>query len=216
MKEELAFLCSDFLHSLNPKKPDWLEHIKDCGKVEQVPILHEDTGITLKLLCSLLQPKNILEVGCGFSFSTHWMLLGAPNSKIDAIDMNGKRLERCIDFLKKSGFSDNVDLHCTNGLEFLESTEKNYDLIFLDSIKKDYQYLLEPSLNHLNEGGYLIVDNILFGGRSVRLEENDKKKYTKGVEALNYFNQMAAEHPKLECSFLNVGDGLLVAKKSTI
>lgn len=202
-----------YVSKLNPKMPTFLQELKTKGDSEKVPIIDDEMGEFLKLFCSLNQPKKILELGCGISYSTHWMLLGAPKTEIIALDANHLRLDICKEYLKKSGFSSQVTL-VNAWIEdyFLESTEK-FDLIFMDSTKKNYIDLLDNCYSSLNDNGYLIADNIFFNGKVLELREDQVKKYQKGVNKLKDFNTAIASHSGFESIFFPLSDGVLVAKK---
>ncbi|PCI27924.1 MAG: hypothetical protein COB67_07465 [SAR324 cluster bacterium] len=204
------------LHYLEPfhqQVPTWLQKIKVEGIQDRVPIVRDDMGQYLKSICSLLQPERILEIGCGISYSTHWMLWGSPGSQVVAIDSNHVRLAQCKEYLKESGFEDQVDLrHCWAEDFFLEN-QQQFDLIFQDSTKKGYSKMIEPIHRSLKVGGVLIVDNIFYNGKTLEMTEAQEKKYAKGVALVNEFNQKISQHPGFQCTFLPLSDGTLLAKR---
>lgn len=208
-------LSLDYISKLNPTLPSWMQEIKAQGVGDKIPILRDDLGQFLKFFCSLISPMRILEIGCGISYSTHWMLMGSENSHVLAIDQNRIRIAICKKYLEKSGFQNRVTLKNCWAEEFLEKNQETFDLIFVDSVKKDYINILQPCLDILDIGGFLVVDNIFFGGKTFYLAPEQEKKYKKGVTALQEFNRIVASHPQLECTFLPLGDGALIAKKVT-
>lgn len=205
-----------YVSGLNPQMPDYLEKLKTYGEKEKVPIIDDEMGEFLKLFCSLFRPKKILELGCGISYSTHWMLLGAPEAKITALDANHIRLDICKTFLEESGFLKNVNLiHSWIEDFFTQNTDnKNtFDLIFLDSTKKNYIDLLDNCYHSLNENGYLIADNIFYNGKVFGITEEQEKKYQKNVDKIKDFNMTIASHGGFESVFFPLSDGALVAQK---
>ena len=211
--ESLYLRGLEYIENLNPPLSDWLQAIKKAGTNGKVPIVDDEMGLFLKLICSVHKPKSILEIGCGISYSTHWMLTGWPNSHITALDANHERLQQCASFLKKSLCADRVELVHGWAEEFFRANTKQYDMVFLDSTKKEYIKLLEGCYKALNVRGILVVDNIFFRGKVFGMTENQVKKYKHGVDLLKKFNEEIARYPGFECTFLPLGDGVLVAQR---
>jgi predicted O-methyltransferase YrrM len=202
-----------YITPLQQPVPEWLEIIKRAGIARKVPIVRDDMGQFLKLICSLITPEWILEIGCGISYSTHWMLLGSPQSKIIALDTNQDRLNQCKTHLERSGFQDRVTLVHQWAEEFFDQNRQKFDLIFQDATKKEYIKMLEPMHTALKTGGTLIVDNIFYGGKVLGMSIEERKKYAKGVALLEEFNQVISQHTGFETTFLPLSDGTLIAKR---
>ncbi len=178
-----------------------------------VPIVHDDMGQFLKIICSIKCPDWILEIGCGVSYATHWMLLGSPNSEIVALDANLDRIKICERHLKDSGFIDQVQLVHQWADDYFNSNQLKFDLIFQDATKKEYINMIDPIYNALKIGGILIVDNIFYSGKTLELSTDEEKKYGKGVALLKKFNKMMSDHTGFESTFLPLSDGTLIAKR---
>ncbi|MGK0288713.1 MAG: caffeoyl-CoA O-methyltransferase [bacterium] len=202
-----------YVTPLNVNVPEWMEEIKQTGVETHVPIVRDDMGWLLRFLCMSEKPKRILELGCGISYSTHWMLLGSPDSTIVALDANLDRIELCREFTKKSGYEDSVEYVHVWIADYLKDKTEQFDLIFMDSGKNEYKDLIDICFDRLKLGGLLIVDNILFNGKVFKLEDNDVKKYTKSAKALRSFNEMMSQHAGFDSSFLPFSDGTLLARK---
>lgn len=202
-----------YLESLNPELPEWMKEIREFGIRNQIPIVRDDLGQFIRLLCNLHKPARILELGSGSCYSTHWFLLGNPDAVITAVDANHHRVEFCEMFIEKTGFKPQVTPVHQRAQDFLETNTETFDLIFLDAMKKEYKDLLDDCVKALNPGGVFLVDNILFGGKVINLLPEQEKKYQNGVNALKAFNQAASVHPDIECTFLPLSDGTLIAQK---
>lgn len=205
----------EYLEQFQKEPYSWLKEIKRVGIARKVPIIDDDMGRFLKMLCALNKPASILEIGCGISYATHWMLLGHPNARITGLDYNQDRLDICADFLKTSGFSGNVTLKRTWAKDFFQTQTSTFDLIFQDSTKKEYAGMLENCYQSLKPGGLLIVDNIFYNGKVMGLADDQEKKYRKAVEALELFNQQISNHEGFDCHFFAISDGVLVAQRKS-
>ncbi len=205
----------DYLEQFQRPLDPWLKEIKRVGIARKVPIIDDDMGRFLKMLCALKRPATILEIGCGISYATHWMLLGNPNARITGLDYNQDRLDMCADFLKMSGFSDNITLCRTWAKDYFQTQRSTFDLIFQDSTKKEYAGMLENCYQSLKPEGLLIVDNIFYNGKVLGLAEDQEKKYKKAVQALELFSQQVSEHKGFDCHFFAISDGVLVAQRKS-
>lgn len=202
-----------YLETIQPDPPAYLRQIKSEGLAQKVPIVDDDMGTFLRMICSLLNPEHILEIGSGISYATHWMLLGSPLSRVVAIDNNKDRLTQSDGYLRKSGFIDQVELKRCWAEDFFRDNRQTFDLVFQDSTKKGYEGMIESCYNCLKPGGILIVDNIFFNRKVFGLSPAQEKKYANGVASLKAFNEKMAQHPGFDCSFLPLSDGVLVARR---
>ncbi|MBT6612454.1 MAG: O-methyltransferase [Deltaproteobacteria bacterium] len=202
-----------YLESVQPSAPAWLEQIKEDGLAQKVPIIRDDMGVFIRMICALRQPETILEIGCGISYATHWMLLGSPRSRVVAIDSNQQRVEQCKTYLEESGYIDRVELRNCWAEDFFKDNHQYFDLIFQDSTKKGYAGMIDQCYQCLKPGGILVVDNVFFNGKVFGLTPDQEKKYSNGVVSVRAFNEKMAKHPGFDCSFLPLSDGILVAQR---
>ena len=193
--------------------PRFLLDQKEEGQETQVPIVGDEVGAMLQLLCSLTRPKRILELGSGIGYSTHWMLLGWPQARITSVDANPDRIEEARAYLTRSGGLPQVRLVNAWAENFLEQPDGPYDLVFLDATKKDYPNLLDQCYSLLGLGGLLVVDNIFYQGKVLSPPEQLSPKELAQAQGMDRFNRKVAAHPGLDSHFLPLGDGLLIARK---
>ncbi len=210
MKERLS--PTEFLDCFSSRLPIFQE-IQTYGRANQVPILSDAAGRALAMLVGLFRPERILEIGCGISYSTHWMLTASESSQIIALDTNLVRLGLSERFLTRSRLLPRVELVHQAGLEYLTQSKALYDLIFIDSTKKGYAELLDECYKHLSPEGLIIADNIFFGGLMFYPDLSLVPRNKAGVRQMQNFCARASSHPRLDCYFLELGDGLMVARK---
>jgi predicted O-methyltransferase YrrM len=89
------------------------------------------------------------------------MAEGFPDAEITAIDHNRVRLEQAKEVTKELK---NVTLVCRTAVDFLKETEDKYDLIFIDSVKKEYPTLFYLAEKLLLPGGTIIFDDVFVYG----------------------------------------------------
>ncbi len=213
MSEEYYQKGLAYLDQFQMATPGWLEEIKTTGLEKKIPIIDDDMGRFLRIICLLCKPGKILEIGCGISYATHWMLLGSPESEITGLDNNADRLAQSERFLNRSGFSKQVNLKRMWANDYFKENNTTFDLILQDSTKKDYAGMIENCYQCLNQKGLFIADNIFYNHKVLGLKPDQEKKYRKGVAALEQFNQEISQHPGFECHFFAISDGVLIAQR---
>lgn len=203
----------NYLETYQQELPAVMQQIRTEGKENKIPIVDDDMGRFLRLICSLSRPQSILEIGVGISYASHWMLLGNPTAEITGLDFNQGRLDQAAAFLAASGHGDQVTLLRMWGKDFFQQNEARFDLILQDSTKKEYAGMLDSCYESLNKNGLLIVDNIFYNGKVFGLTPDQEKKYRNGVNLLEEFNRNVSVHPGFECHFFAISDGVLVAQR---
>ena len=83
-----------------------------------------------------------------------------------------------------------------------------FDLIFIDADKNNYNNYYELSLNLLKSNGFILIDNVLSGGRVVKNNSFDTN--TKNIHALN---KKIFKDKRVDFSLLPIADGLAMVRK---
>lgn len=166
-------------------------------------------GEFLMMLCKLVNPKHILEIG---TFSGYSTLCFAFASSDECIIDTIEALHEYESFLKenfeKNNVAHKIKMHFGQGLDIVEQLDEKYDLIFIDAEKVHYPQYFDLCVEKLNKGGLLIADNILWYGK-VSLDYIDDKE----TEAIREFNKKVTEDTRLENVIIPMRDGLMIARK---
>lgn len=167
-------------------------------------------GQILKMICRMIQPKNILEIGTFTGYSCICMTQTLPeDGQIDTIEIDDEIEPFTRSFFKKSGLAHKIKMHIGDALEIMPTLHKKYDLVFMDGDKRQYSNYYKQVFDMVNPGGYILADNILWDGKVVQdLEPNDT--YTKGILD---FNQMVKEDNRVEKVIFPFRDGIFIIRK---
>jgi predicted O-methyltransferase YrrM len=169
-------------------------------------------GSLLKMLCQMIQPEKICELGTFTGYSAICMAKGtAPETHIHTIELNDE-LEAIIrKFICKAGLEKRITLHIGNALDIIPKIEGPFDLVFIDGDKRQYPQYYEAVFPRLKPGGYIIADNILWGGK-VAMPGMPDDAYTKGIMD---FNNIVRNDARVEKTILPIRDGLSIIKKKS-
>jgi len=181
------------------------------GNVSQMQIAKEQ-GQFLEIIIKISNAKNCLEIGRFTGMSTLFMARGLPpTGKIITIDNSDEFLPLAKKYWDLDGVSSKIQSVIGEGVEVLQSMiDRQYivDLIFIDADKNNYPNYYELSLNLLNKGGIIIIDNMLWNGDVADIKKNDSQTST-----IRDLNLKIQNDLRVEFSLLPLSDGLSFIRK---
>ncbi len=168
-------------------------------------------GKLLTLLCRLLQPRTVVEIGTYSGYSALAMAAGMPEgSRIFTFEINDEQEDFTRPWLENSPWRAKVDIRMVIGdiLQAEEQVPEGIDLAFVDGNKRDYLAYYEFLLPRLSPGGCMLADNTLWDGHVLEPERDDPQ--TLGIRA---FNDRVARDERVETLILPLRDGLTLLRK---
>ncbi|MPZ65347.1 MAG: methyltransferase domain-containing protein [Pseudonocardiaceae bacterium] len=171
-------------------------------------------GAALRFLAGALSARSVVEVGTGAGTSGLWLLRGmAADGVLTSIDVEPEHQRAARQTFLDAGFTaSRFRLIMGQALEVLPRlTDGGYDLVFVDAAKPEYPRYLEAGVQLLRPGGVIAFDNVLWGGRVADPAQRDPV-----TTALREVASMARDDEHLLPVLLPIGDGLLVAAKSSV
>jgi len=166
-------------------------------------------GKFLELICGMIKPRMVLEIGTYTGYSAICMAKSLDeNSHLHTIEINDEICDTALAFFQKAGLSNRITLHIGDAIEILPTLNHTFDLVLIDGDKRQYPKYLELVLPLVSQGGYIVADNVLWGGKVLLPKADDD--YTKGVME---FNDLVANNNQLQKVLLPLRDGLLIIKK---
>lgn len=180
------------LHAMNPRMAS--------GPVQ---------GRFLQLLCQLMQPKKVLEIGTFTGFATICMARGmASDGLLTTIEANEEYEGIIRKYLAKAAVADRVRLIIGDAKEVIPTLEGGFDLVFIDADKISYPSYYDLVIEKLNPGGVILADNVLWEGKVLNV--GTKERDTKAIQA---FNDKVQNDPRVENVLLPLRDGLMMVRK---
>ncbi len=167
-------------------------------------------GRILYMLCQMIQPKRVLELGTFAGYSALCMAEALPeDGEIHTIEVNDEIEEFAQGFFDLSEHGHKVKLHIGDALEIIPTLDDVFDLVFIDANKRHYEDYYNSVFEKIRSGGYLIADNILWDGKVVEKVEA-KDKQTQGILA---YNDLVQNDARVEVVIFPIRDGMSVARK---
>ena len=167
-------------------------------------------GKILYMLCKMINPKRVLELGTYTGYSAISMALAlGENALIHTIELRDENEEIILKFVEKSGLQEKISCHFGDAMEIVPTLNETFDLVFIDADKRDYPAYYQLVFDMIRPGGYIFADNILWDGKVIDPEEaNDPQ--TRGIIE---FNQLVQNDPRVENIIFPFRDGMMVIRK---
>lgn len=203
----------EYIGALLPDEEGHFKEMVEYAEIHHVPIVHREVAALLLVLTKALQAKKILEVGTAIAYSTLLFCKGMGfQGHITTIERNEEMIQQAKANIKKAGREKQVRLLQGDAEEILKFLEGEYDLIFLDGAKGQYNEFLNDCLDRLRPGGMLISDNILYKGMIATDDLVVRRKRTI-VNRMRQYLETICNHPQLDTSIIPIGDGLAISYK---
>lgn len=166
-------------------------------------------GKLLEMISRMIKPRMILEIGTYTGYSAICMAKGLQaGGQLHTVEINDEICETAQAFFQKANLHDRIILYIGSALDVIPTLNEEFDLVLIDGDKRQYPEYLNLVLPLLRPNGYILADNVLWGGKVLLPEPDDL--YTKGVMD---FNDIVAANPALEQVLLPLRDGLMLIRK---
>ena len=206
--EKLQNYINDFGLKLNPIQEEIINYNKSLGDVKRMQVDPVQCHF-LHLMIKVSNIKNVLEIGTFTGLSALSISLALPDDgKLIALDKNEDTNKIAIDFFKKADQNHKIQTIINPALDTLEElSNQKFDMVFIDADKMNYKRYYEKSLGLLNQGGLIIIDNVLWHGEVV--DEKNDDKFTINIRE---FNKFVSEDKRVEQIIIPLGDGMTVCR----
>ncbi|HOF92891.1 MAG TPA: O-methyltransferase [Bacteroidales bacterium] len=164
-------------------------------------------GRVLAMLCKMIRPRRVLELGTFTGYSTLCLAEGLPEgSRILSIDRNDELEEHLKTWFSRSELGSKIDLLFGEALDLIPKLTESFDLVYMDIDKRDYKSCYDLLLQHQPSGTFILIDNTLWNGKPMR---EISCKDTQSL-AIADFNDYIAADSRVEKIILPIRDGLTV------
>ena len=165
-------------------------------------------GRMLKMFCSMMSAKRILEIGTFTGYSALCMAEALPNDgELHTIEINDEMEEFLLRLFETNGFSSKIKLHIGDASQIIPTLDGMFDVVFMDGNKRHYVQYFDVVFPKLREGGLIIADNTLWDGHVL---EDSSDAQTVGIQK---FNDLIMSDERVEKVIVPVRDGMTLIKK---
>lgn len=166
-------------------------------------------GHVLATFVHMHRPQSILEIGTFTGYATLWMAGAlAEGGLITTIDINEELEDMVRNYIARSGLAPKIKYIIGDAAEVVPTLASTFDMVFIDADKIRYRAYYDMVLPKVRKGGFIIADNVLWGGKIVR-----KEKLKNNGEAIREFNAYVHNDERVENVLFPIRDGLMIARK---
>ncbi len=167
-------------------------------------------GRLLKMIVSMIRPKNILEVGTFSGYSAICMAEGLPEGgRLYTYEINDEMEDFTRPWIEGSAVSDKIEFIIGDANVEAPKLGIEFDMTFIDGDKRTYLETYETVLRLLRPGGFILADNTLWDGHVLEIPKPADRQ-TQGIED---FNDYIARDKRVERVILPLRDGLTIIRK---
>ena len=203
---------TDYLRSLIKENTGILKELEEKALKEYIPIISPEVAQLIRLLSEMTDAKKLLEIGSAIGYSSILFAGFSDDMKITTIEMDEERATEAEENIRRAGMDKKITLLNGNALQVMDQIAEEFDIVFVDAAKGQYNNFLPKCLKLLKKGGLLISDNILYRGTVAETGFIPRKHRTIIVNMKEYLKRLS-EDENLTTSIIPIGDGVAVSLK---
>jgi predicted O-methyltransferase YrrM len=166
-------------------------------------------GKLLEIISKMISPSAILEIGTFTGYSAICLARGLKaEGRLITIDVNDELSEFTSSYFQKAGISEKIQQITGRAQDIIPGLYQDFDLVYIDGDKREYTEYYNLIINKVKPGGFIIADNVLWGGKVI-----DKKTRDVQAKGIIRFNEMIKRQKNIENVILPVRDGLMLIRK---
>jgi predicted O-methyltransferase YrrM len=166
-------------------------------------------GKLLEFISMMIRPESVLEIGTFTGYSAICLAKGIKHGgRLITIELNDELTDFAHSYFIKSGTDSIITQMTGRAQDIIPDLDMLFDLVFIDGDKREYCDYYRLILNKLKPGGFIIADNVLWGGKALENDSTDPQ--TRGIIE---FNEMIRNQKNIETMILPVRDGLTIIRK---
>ncbi len=175
-----------------------------------IPVADDETLNFLLLTLRMAKPARILEIGTAVGLSAVSMLYECPSARLTTIELEEERYIEAKKNFADFGVSDRVNAHLGDAGEILAMMDGEFDFVFLDGPKAQYEKYLFDLKRLMKQGAILFADDVLLYGWVSGEEPTPQKRHSIVDKIRSYLDVVTADKDFIT-SVLNVGDGVALS-----
>lgn len=188
-----------------------ISDIKTYAKKNSIPIMR-DGGI--EFICNYIKENNIkrvLEIGTAIGFSAIEFAKVSDDVTVTTIELDIDRHITAKQNFVDLGFENRITAILGDAAQV--QVDGEFDLIFIDGPKAQYQKHFEKFQANLAPGGVIVTDNLSFHGMVEDLSLTHNYSTIKLVKKIRKYIAFLKANEDFETTFYELGDGISVTKR---
>lgn len=166
-------------------------------------------GKFLEFIARMISPRKILEIGTFTGYSTICLAKGLDHDgMIITIELNDELTAFSNSYFCRAGVESKIVQMTGKAQDIIPALDHKFDLVFIDGDKREYIEYYRLIIDKVNIGGFILADNVLWGGKALAGETNDPQ-----ASGIISFNKMIKNEKRIEIVTIPLRDGLMLIRK---
>ena len=175
-----------------------------------IPVADDETLNFLLLTLAAVKPMRILEIGTAVGLSSVAMLYACKNARLTTIELEEERYVEAKANFVEFGVAERVTAYLGDAGEILAMMDGQYDFVFLDGPKAQYEKYLFDLKRLMKKGGVLFADDVLLYGWVNGAEPTPQKRHSIVDKIRSYLKTVTSDKEWIT-SVLDIGDGVALS-----
>ena len=168
-------------------------------------------GRLLAIFSHMLRPVKILEIGTYTGYSALCLAEGLqPGGVLYTIDKNQSLEATVRRYFAQAGKAHQIQYYIGQAANIIPTIDEVFDLVFIDADKKNYRLYYNLVFDRVRQGGFIIIDNVLWGGNVLSTAHQSVDQRTQRMMDLNAY---VHQDERVANLLLPIRDGLMVLRK---
>lgn len=161
------------------------------------------------------QCHHCLEIGSAIGYSAMMLVSNIDDFYVETIELDKIRYEEAIQNIQTHHFDDQICIHLADALTLPLTDLKHheFDCLFIDAAKAQYQKFFEKYMPLIKPDGICIVDNLDFHGMIFDIEHIKNRNTKQLVKKIKRFKDWIFNHEEYDVEYYPVGDGICIIKR---
>ena len=175
-----------------------------------IPVADDETLNFLLLTLAAFKPTRILEIGTAVGLSSVAMLQACPTARLTTMELEEDRYEEAKRNFADFGVAERVNAYLGDAGEILAMMDGEFDFVFLDGPKAQYEKYLFDLKRLMKKGAILFADDVLLYGWVSGVEPTPQKRHSIVDKIRSYLDTVTKDKDFIT-SVLDVGDGVALS-----
>ena len=175
-----------------------------------IPVADDETLQYLLVTLAATKPTRILEIGTAVGLSGVAMLKACPNARLTTMELEEERYLEAKQNFAEFGVLDRVNAYMGDAGEILAMMDGEYDFVFLDGPKAQYEKYLFDLKRLMKKGAILFADDVLLYGWVSGVEPTPQKRQSI-VDKIRSYLHTITEDADFVTSVIDIGDGVALS-----
>ncbi len=193
----------------------YFNEIEKNALQRNIPVMQKEGLETMIHIFNQYHCHTCLEIGSAIGYSAMMMVSNINDFKVETIELDQERYEEAVNNVTQHQLQDKIYLHHHDALDLnlQELKIKQFDCLFIDAAKAQYQKFFEKYMPLVKQDGICIVDNLDFHGMIFDIEHIKNRNTKQLVKKIKRFKDWIFNHDDYDVHYYQVGDGICVIKR---